>query len=328
MSVFASDSFAGCRLSVVTRALAARGVSLLAALALCVTAAPLFAQAPIGSAAAAETLFREGRALMAEARYAEACEKFRESQNQDPGAGTLLNLAACLAKAGKSAGAWAAYTEAAASADRSGRQDWARDAREKADALEPTLPRLTVSTTADGVPAGVELARDGSAVGRAQWGVAIPVDAGLHTIRATARGYLPWETTVDVQDGARVTVRVPSLAVEPAASIPATDAPRSTPRGRVEHRRSRFQRSPLAGWASWHLGSARCSVSSPKETRTMATHSAPRYPRARRRGEPLFPPRERTRRGPRSDLLQADPAHRRRGSLLDGSELCFEQTRF
>ena len=43
----------------------------------------------------AESLFREGKRLSGEHKFAEACPKFAESYKLDPGLGTLLNLAIC-----------------------------------------------------------------------------------------------------------------------------------------------------------------------------------------------------------------------------------------
>src|SRR5215510_5077923 len=62
--------------------------------------------------ATAEALFTEGRKAFDAGRFAEACQKFAESQRLDPGAGTLINLAACREKTGEIALAWAAWKEA------------------------------------------------------------------------------------------------------------------------------------------------------------------------------------------------------------------------
>jgi hypothetical protein len=75
---------------------------------------------------------------------------------------------------------------------------------------------------------GLSVKRDGTEVGRAVWGVAIPVDRGQHTVVANATGKPTWTKTVDVVgDGivSRVTVELP--AEGPPAAPPQVDAPRS-----------------------------------------------------------------------------------------------------
>jgi hypothetical protein len=45
--------------------------------------------------AAAQALYDEARRLSQGGNYADACPKFKESYQLDPGGGTLLNLADC-----------------------------------------------------------------------------------------------------------------------------------------------------------------------------------------------------------------------------------------
>ena len=85
---------------------------------------------------AAEALFQEGRRLMAAGKTAEACARFAESYTQEASSGTLLNLALCHQKEGKTATAWTEYRNAARLARSQGREDRANAAEEKVAARE------------------------------------------------------------------------------------------------------------------------------------------------------------------------------------------------
>lgn len=191
---------------------------------------PLPAAAQPGSrSAAAEALFREGRRLMDLHQYAEACPKLAESQELDPAAGTLLNLGDCYEKTGRMASSWGAFNEASRSAQARNRADWEKIGRERAAAIEPHVSRLTLT-----VPAGVDmpelrLSRDGVPVGRPEWGVAIPVDAGRHKIEASAPGFTAAVIIVEVPtDGKRAEAVVPKLVAAPITASPAVP-PRAQP---------------------------------------------------------------------------------------------------
>src|SRR5262245_52435554 len=69
-------------------------------------------------AALAEELFRAAKALMTEGRNVEACPKLAESYRLDPAGGTLLTLALCHETTGRTASAWADFTNAIALAKR------------------------------------------------------------------------------------------------------------------------------------------------------------------------------------------------------------------
>ncbi len=135
--------------------------------------------------AIAETLFSQGKALLNQGKYDEACPKLAESLRLDTGIGTMMYLAECYERSGKLASAWAQWREAQESSKRAG------DAREKltkgrAEQLEPRLSRVSISVSPDADVPGLSVTRDGHEIGRAAWGVEAPIDAGKHVFRATA----------------------------------------------------------------------------------------------------------------------------------------------
>jgi len=169
--------------------------------------------------AAAEALFTEGRRLMAAGDYASACPKLASSQKLDHAVGTSLNLAECYEKSGRLASAWIEFRETASAARAAGSREREQLARERAAALEKKLSYLTITTTSAQRDL-VHVTRDGSAIDAAALGVALPVDAGVHVIEATAPGKKPWSARIEVPAVAtRVTADVPTLADAPGAAI-------------------------------------------------------------------------------------------------------------
>jgi hypothetical protein len=195
----------------IVRRLALRS-SFALSVALSIASAPRAARADASLAdkAAAQTLFDEGRKLMTAGKFSEACPKLAESQRLDPGVGTQFHLADCYEHLGQTASAWAGFLDAAAGAKSMGQADREKVAKERAAALAPRLSKLTI-TSAQLAP-GLEIKRDGTVVGRALWGTAIPVDPGPHSIEALAPGKKPWQTTVKVEgEKAEAVVTIPAL---------------------------------------------------------------------------------------------------------------------
>jgi hypothetical protein len=160
---------------------------------------------------AAQALFDEGRDLMQSGRPSEACPRFEESNRLEPGLGTRFHLAGCYEALGKLASAHALFLEVAAEAKQRGQDERERVARQKAEALEPRLSRLTVDVPFASSPE-LRIERDGTPIGSAQWGLAVPVDPGRHRVSASAPGRAPWSTEVSVAgDGAFTRVEVPPL---------------------------------------------------------------------------------------------------------------------
>jgi len=165
------------------------------------------------SAAAAEALWEEGRDLLERGRVAEACSKLDESYRLDPATGALSLLAHCHERQGKLATAWSEYNEAAARARREGSRAREEFATEQSRALVPRLSRVTIHVhPSTRVLPGLTVRRGGLVVGRAAFGVAIPVDGGHYEIRAEAPGHEAWVRTIQVEsEGDHVTLSIPEL---------------------------------------------------------------------------------------------------------------------
>jgi hypothetical protein len=202
--------------------------------------------------AIAEALFRSGRELMAAEKYAEACPKFAESERVDPKPGTLMNLALCHEKTGKTASAWAEYLEAAETARRVGESARERVAHDRAAALEPTLSHVVID--ADPTSAA-QVALDDRALGPGAFGTAIPIDPGDHVLHASALGKKSFSQSFSVTAGAEplhlaVPALDPDVPLEPEPA-PGALVPES---GRIAPSGGGISGRVLAGYVSGGAG--------------------------------------------------------------------------
>ncbi len=229
-----------------------RGVRLAAALGFTLAlglSAPL-ARAQSRDPAAAEALFREGRALSDAGDIAGACAKFRESDRLDPAVGTTFNIADCEERLGHVARAWTLFDEVAQRLPASDKRRGV--AQKRAAALEPRLPKLKV-TLAAGAPEGTRVMRDGVELGSASLGTPLPVDPGAHVLRVTAPGRVDSEVKVLVSER-----EIRALEVEPgpvqsatAAPVSATTLPPEPPPPPVDS-----HKAPLLGYVIGGIGVA------------------------------------------------------------------------
>jgi hypothetical protein len=168
--------------------------------------------------AAAQALFDQGRELMARGHASEACPRFEESQRLDSGLGTQYHLATCYEAVDRLASAHTLFLEVAARARILGQARREELARERALALAPRLTKLTIEVPHP--PTELIVERDGSPVGRAQWGLPVPVDPGVHRVRASGAGLSTWAVEIDVPNDAGVhVVSVPPVAVDREGSF-------------------------------------------------------------------------------------------------------------
>jgi hypothetical protein len=172
------------------------------------------AEVPPDIRATAELLYQEAYQLSGKGQYERACKMYEESDRLDPANGTKLELAKCYEATGRLASAWALYRAVADSDAMAGKQARSDEASERAKAIEPKLPRLTIN-----VPEpiarieGLIVKRNGMPVSRALWGLPVPVDLGDHKLIATAPGHEPWEGDAFVErPDQRLTVNLPPLS--------------------------------------------------------------------------------------------------------------------
>jgi len=163
--------------------------------------------------ALAEAFFRDARKLMADRKIPEACSKFAQSYELDPTLGSLLNLAVCHEEEGKTASAWAEFTEAASKAKALERAERAEFAKKRADALEKRLSKLVIAAAQP--PRDMKISLNGRALSSVALGSEIPVDPGPLEIEVTAPGKMPRKETITVEPGPSTRrISIPTLEDE------------------------------------------------------------------------------------------------------------------
>ena len=161
------------------------------AVSIVTTAAFLAAQIPTSafaqSAAQAEVLFKEGQQLMAQQKYAEACQRLVASYKLDPQPNTELLEGLCFSKQGKTASAYNAFIDAASTLPKGG--DAQKYAADQAKTLEAQLLKVRVEFQPV-VPTGMQMHFDDEARPRDKdfVGIDIALDPGEHDIFVTAPG--------------------------------------------------------------------------------------------------------------------------------------------
>jgi hypothetical protein len=193
--------------------------------------------APEPNSAVAEALFREGRRLFDEGNIDAACIKFAASQGAEPSTGTLLNLAICHDKQGRTATAWAEFLDVATTAARGGQSKREAYALSRAAELEATLSRLRIEL-AEPLD-GMVIHLDATVLSSDAVGTAVPLDPGSHKVEVSAPGKQTWSTTVTIEEGpSEQALVVPTLVdvvpeppppPAPAVAVPSPETPKPPP---------------------------------------------------------------------------------------------------
>ncbi len=186
------------------------------------------AHADARDAAAADVLFRDGRARMEAGDVAHACPKFAESLRLDFAPGTLLNLAACEEQLGQLASAWQHFVQLSEQLPTT--DERRAYALERASKLEGRVPRLAI--TIAHAPAGTTLTNDDVVLPAASLGEPLPVNPGDHHVVVAAPGRAEARFTINLREGERRSLSVVAGEVT-AAEI---------------DRRAHAERRRMVGW--------------------------------------------------------------------------------
>jgi tetratricopeptide (TPR) repeat protein len=188
---------------------------------LSVAAVVLLASSQPAFAEDADTLFTEGKALLAAGQVDEACQKFEHSESLDPQLGTELNLADCREKQGRPADAYKLFVAAHKSAQL--RNDpRATFARDRANGLLAEIVRVRLVVT---LTPGLLVQVAGVTIDLSAKDDLI-VNPGDIFIEASAAGRVPFRETRKAAGGDLVEVSVPMLAELPPPPPPPQPAMR------------------------------------------------------------------------------------------------------
>jgi hypothetical protein len=178
-----------------------------------VTTGAVHANAQTTTEPIAQRFFDEGRELMLQERYVEACDRFKESHRLDPEVGTLLNLALCHEHQGKLATAYVEYNDALAVALRVQDTERVELARSRLQALKPRISQIVVTPHEQDAALAIGVELDGAPLSAAVLGDPIPVDRGDHEIVVTAEGRRDQRHVIRIdREGITLPIRLAKLA--------------------------------------------------------------------------------------------------------------------
>lgn len=166
---------------------------------------------------AAEQAFAEGRVLLEQGKFAEACAQFETSLRLDAdAAGTLLNLGLCHQRLGQTATALAWFRKAQFRAAETSMTDYEQAAKTNTLTLAAIVPTLRVEVTPQ-TPAGSPVFLDDQRVADVDLG-RLELDPGTHVVELRIAGAPVERHELTVHDGDKQTLTLGPVAaavVEP-----------------------------------------------------------------------------------------------------------------
>lgn len=158
-------------------------VALVTATAFIAAQIPRPVQAQGVSITQAESLYNQGKDLVDQKKYKEACDKFQASLKLDETVNTHVALARCLDLDGRTASAWGEYLTASKKGAGTPAGQYAQD---QAKAIEKRLLKVKIMMV--NVPDDLVLTIDNEAIPKESVNAELPLDPGEHNIEATAAG--------------------------------------------------------------------------------------------------------------------------------------------
>jgi hypothetical protein len=171
---------------------------------------------------AARELFRQATEDADAGRYDEGLDKFKRVAAVKETAAVRFNIARCEEALGKTGTALADFETAAHEGAQDAKAaDVIKLASQRADALRPRVPRLTVVPPSP-APDGMLVTLDGGRLASATLGVALPVDPGAHVVESTAPGRTAFhqDVTVGAGEAKGVVLQLPMSAATPIPEKP------------------------------------------------------------------------------------------------------------
>lgn len=171
--------------------------------------------------AEAAKLLDEGRRLMSKgATLDRGCTVLEKSYSLRKRGDTLLNLAECHRRQGKTATAWREFDEAIRYAKEAEYGEAVIVAIQYRDQLARMLSELVVEVPPPSErPEGLSVTLDGKPLPESQWGQTLYVDPGPHSVTASAPGHRPFSYSVEV--GERGTPAAVVVELTPVPPPPA-----------------------------------------------------------------------------------------------------------
>jgi hypothetical protein len=162
----------------------------------------------------ARALFERARTVQGAGRASEACPIFEESLRLEADLVVRFHLAACYEAIGRLASAHRSFSQVAALGVTRGEPELGSNAERRAAALAPRLSKLRV-VVAPSEAGRITVERDGTPLDVWEWSEEVPVDPGLHRVRASGDGLVEWSAEIEVSPGpGSYWVRVPPLAIK------------------------------------------------------------------------------------------------------------------